>query len=146
IGLPIEAPLAIGNNGWIYGATRSVNSVAHAFAINPVTATIVWQIDVPFNNDAAVGVVVSPVIDQEGFVYVARYGHGLAKLDPGTGDTKLIWNTDGKLCQAPTLLQNGLLLVGQSFFPDISHSELTAFKTDVQSAAPPVWTSTGTAG
>src|SRR5204863_9860159 len=54
--------------------------------------------------------------------------------------------TQGKLCQAPTLLQNGLLLVGQSFFPDSSHSELTAFNTHVRSAAPPVWTSTGTAG
>ena len=28
IGRPIEAPLVIGNNGWVYGATRSVNGVA----------------------------------------------------------------------------------------------------------------------
>ena len=70
----------------------------------------------------------------------------LAQFDGNTGDEPLFWQTQGKLCQAPTLLQNGLLLVGQSFFPDSSHSELTAFNTHVRSAAPPVWTSTGTAG
>jgi hypothetical protein len=96
----------------LYGATRDntgQNNSHISFAINPVTATIAWQQPgIPGSIDPAdtVGVVVSPVIDQEGFVYVAGYGHGLAKLDPGTGDTVLIWNTDGKLCQAPTLLQN----------------------------------------
>src|SRR5207249_10701081 len=89
LGKPIEATLAIGQNGWLYVATRSIENIQVAgivAAVNPVTHTVQWQV---VGSDNGIGYVASPVIDQSGFVYAAVFGgiggHEVRKFDPNVG-------------------------------------------------------------
>jgi probable HAF family extracellular repeat protein len=123
VGAPIEATLAIGANGWLYGCTRFVNGNANsgrAFAINPGKAisnpsqAIEWSVQYSASQP---GFLVGPIIDQSGFVYVANYHERIIRIDPETGQDLHFWHVGGtgaKFCQTPALNQDGLILVGTS--------------------------------
>jgi len=59
---------------------------------------------------------VGPVIDQAGFIYASHFGlHVVFKIDPLNGTEKAAsGNLVGKLCQTPSINQNGLLIIGTS--------------------------------
>jgi len=109
---PIEASIAIGQNGILYVGTR-VHPVTHIggamYAINPVTHSKLWsQVE-----GGHAGYIASPVIDQSGFIYAAHFDNFVRKLNPADGTTLQTWsNLGGKLCQTPSLKQNGLLIIG----------------------------------
>src|SRR5437660_767566 len=78
---PVEATIAIGQNGILYVGTR-VHPVTHIggamYAINPVTHTKVWSQVV--GGDA--GYIASPILDQTGFIYASHFDRTLRKLQP----------------------------------------------------------------
>ena len=126
-GEPIESTPAIGENGWIYVATRSAlvgNEIArsHVYAIDPARATanpnnavekIVWiseEID-----PAEPGVIAGLVLDQCGTVLVPAFHSFVLRLNGVTGEQLGgVLYTLGKLCQTPALNRNGMLIVGTS--------------------------------
>lgn len=126
IGRPMEATLAIGSDGWLFAATRTADDSrtpesdveARVVAINPAKAAqnpsqaIEWE--VPANAAGGPGYLASPVIDQGGFVYAAEFHNYVVKLHPKTGATLKIWSPGGKICQTPSLNQDGLLILGTS--------------------------------
>ncbi len=135
-GRPIEATLAIGRDGWLYAATRNADDSrtpaddvnAHVVAINPAKAlanpdfAIEWEANAWFAS-AGPGYLASPVIDQGGFVYVAEFHNYVLKLHPATGGVLNWWSPGGKICQTPSLTQDGLLIVGTSMGSSGNSSE-----------------------
>ncbi len=127
IALEVEAPPAIGPNGWVYVGTRQYRipsqpfaGPAHAFAIDPTlpsSVAIKWQNPVPTAagvGQTNYGVIASPVVDRQGYVYFADFAHVLTRWNALTGVEEKTMGTPGKNCQAPTLLQEGTLLLGTS--------------------------------
>src|SRR5439155_13028910 len=81
---PVEATIAIGQNGILYVGTRvhPVTLIGGAmYAINPVTHTKVWSQVVGGNA----GYVASPVLDQAGFIYAPHFDKTVRKLNPADG-------------------------------------------------------------
>ena len=125
IGRPMEATLAIGSDGWLFAATRTADDSrtsesdveARVVAINPAKAAqnpsqaIEWEVPA-FTGGP--GYLASPVIDQGGFVYVAEFHNHVVKLHPKTGASLQTWVPGGKICQTPSLNQDGLLILGTS--------------------------------
>ncbi|MFM7102893.1 MAG: hypothetical protein ACKO3N_17180, partial [Verrucomicrobiota bacterium] len=124
LGRPIEASLAIGSDGWLYGATREATDyvtsfqVGKVFAINPgaytvgnPAAAIMWSVA---NGSGPLSYLASPLIDQGGFVYFTDFGHKVRKHHPGTGTELKSWSMPGKLCQTPAINQYGHLFLGLS--------------------------------
>ncbi len=128
---PIEASLAIGTDGRLYGGTREAidyaSNSAHvgiAFAINPgeytvgnPSAAIKWTVQ---DGSGPLSYIASPLIDQSGFVYLTDFGHHVRKyhpltgVDPDTGAVLKDWYLAGKLCQTPAINQYGQLFLGIS--------------------------------
>jgi probable HAF family extracellular repeat protein len=125
VGRPLEATLAIGSDGWLFAATRTADDSrtpesdvgARVVAINPAKAAqnpyqaIEWEVPDTWGGP---GYLASPVIDQGGFVYAAEFHNYVVKLHPKTGATLQAWSPGGKICQTPSLNQDGLLIVGTS--------------------------------
>lgn len=125
VGRPMEATLAIGGDGWLFAATRTADDSrtleydvgAAVVAINPAKAAqnpsqaIEWEAP---NSGGAPGYLASPVIDQGGFVYAAEFHNHVVKRHPKTGTTLQTWLPGGKICQTPSLNQDGLLILGTS--------------------------------
>lgn len=128
IGHPIEASLAIGADGFLYGGTRESANYNNnglggiAFAINPALYTlsnpslaIVWTAV----ESGPVGYIASPLIDQSGFVYLTSFAHWVRKYHPkvsasGVGVELASWYLPGKNCQTPAINQQGFLFAGCS--------------------------------
>lgn len=146
IGTQIEASLAIGENGWLYGATRlnATLQASTAFAINPTTAAIVWSQDVT-GSFIGPGVVASPVIDQGGVVYIAEFDDFVRSFDAITGTPLKSFQVFGKFCQTPSINQDGLMIVGTSkdSGPNPEKRAIRAFHTGqappMGGPVPPLW-------
>jgi probable HAF family extracellular repeat protein len=122
---PVEATPAIGENGWLYVATRSssgVGSISHLYAIDPsreaanhqdAQEKIVWSsFHLDWNEP---GVIAGLVVDQCGTVMVPIFHSLLYRFDGTSGEMKGdALFTNWKLCQAPALNRNGLLILGTS--------------------------------
>jgi len=139
---PVEATIAIGQDGTLYAGTRVNHNNAFGgtiYAINPTTAAIVWSSLSAGGNGA--GFIASPVIDQSGFIYAAEFGETVDKLDPATGTSVKSWmNLNAKLCQTPSINQDGLLIVGLSAFPGLGEvNKIAAFKTGDTTLTGPLW-------
>ncbi|PYK96847.1 MAG: hypothetical protein DME19_18350 [Verrucomicrobia bacterium] len=136
---PVEATIAIGQNGILYVGTR-VHPDTHIggtmYAINPVTHTKLWTQVV----GADVGYIASVVIDQSGFIYASHFGNTVRKLNPADGTTAQSWVLQGKVCQTPSLNQNGLLILGVSLFPGSPEvNEVEAIKIGDPNLFEPIW-------
>ena len=127
-GEPIEATPAIGENGWIYVATRTVpglpggNAYSHLYAIDPTVATnnpddahekLKWHTETLGNIQP--GTIGGLVVDWCGVVYVTDfYGDVVFGFDGTSGELKFSLGLGGKPCQAPALNRNGMLFLGTS--------------------------------
>ncbi|MBI2926169.1 MAG: PQQ-binding-like beta-propeller repeat protein [Verrucomicrobia bacterium] len=128
-GEPIEATPAIGENGWIYVATRTVpglpggDAVSHLYAIDPTVSAanpddaaekLVWpSADIPVGTQP--GTIGGLVVEWCGVVYVTDfYGDVVFGFDGTTGERKISHYLGGKPCQAPGLNRNGMLYLGTS--------------------------------
>jgi outer membrane protein assembly factor BamB len=125
VGRPIEASLAIGSDGWVFVATRHADdsrtpesdAKAAVLAINPAKAAfnpsqaIEWE---NAHDTFGVGYLASPVIDQGGFVYTAEFHNEVKRWHPKSGVVLKSWVPGGKICQTPSLNQDGLLILGTS--------------------------------
>ncbi|PYJ58658.1 MAG: hypothetical protein DME24_15350 [Verrucomicrobia bacterium] len=144
---PVEATIAIGQNGILYVGTRvhPVTLIGGAmYAINPVTHTKVWSQVVGGNA----GYVASPVLDQAGFIYAPHFDKTVRKLNPADGTTVQTWSDlGGKLCQTPSINQNGLLIIGTSAFPGhLEVNEVAAIKISDPNSSVPYWELTQVGG
>lgn len=119
---PAEASPAIAANGFVYVGTRTAGGTVGALhAINPAMAginpnlLIQWCRDIPRNAEQEfVGYLASPVVDQSGHIYAAAFGELVLKHHPENGSVVHEWLAGGKICQTPTINQDGLLIVGVS--------------------------------
>jgi probable HAF family extracellular repeat protein len=125
VGRPIEASLAIGSDGWVFVATRHADdsrtpesdAKAAVLAINPAKAAfnpsqaIEWE---NTHNTHGVGYLASPVIDQGGFVYTSEFHNEVKRWHPKSGVVLTSWVPGGKICQTPSLNQDGLLILDTS--------------------------------
>jgi probable HAF family extracellular repeat protein len=143
---PVEATLAIGQDGTLYAATRvnvEANVGGKVYAINPVTQAVVWTFQ---GVGARPGFVASPVVDQAGFIYAPDFGESLFKLHPADGTVEQGWGLNGKLCQTPSINQNGLLIIGISKFKPTEHDAIAAIKIDDPNLGAPYWEITQVGG
>lgn len=145
---PIEATMAIGANGLLYVATRAVpgnNVSGRVRAIDPTTRTVTWVND---SSDNTVGYVASPVIDQVGYVYGTVFGgtHEIRKIDPSSGGVLQLWYFSGKLCQTPSINQNGLLIVGVSAIDAGEVSKIAAININDPTTSTAFWEITQVGG
>ncbi|MBK9140084.1 MAG: PQQ-binding-like beta-propeller repeat protein [Verrucomicrobia bacterium] len=121
-GEPVESAPAIGENGWIYVATRTTTvTFSHLYAIDPnrepanqnnaveKTAWFSGPLD-----DLEPGVIAGLALDQSGRVIVPAYHSMLYLFDGASGQFIEGIFTKGKLCQTPALNRNGLVIVGTS--------------------------------
>lgn len=136
---PIEATLAIGQDGTLYAVTRHHNGYGGTiYAITPGTTSAVtrWSMN---REGVAPGFVASPVIDQSGFVYVSLFHSYLEQHDPETGGIPHYWSLPGKLCQTPSINQNGLLIVGVSkmHVENEEFNEIAGIRIDDRSSIAP---------
>jgi outer membrane protein assembly factor BamB len=92
----IEAPLALGTNGWLYVGTRNIaptntdNFMAVLLAIDPSQSTnsaLRWVVHVG-NDDGGYdkGILASPILDRAGFVYATDWGHHIEQFDAQVGN------------------------------------------------------------
>jgi probable HAF family extracellular repeat protein len=139
---PVEATIAIGQNGILYVGTRGTSSaLATMYAIAAVTHTIVWS-----NPFGGFGFIASPVIDQSGNIYAAHFDNQLFKLSATDGSQLQSWFLSGKLCQTPSLNQNGLLIIGVSSFGESEVNEIAAINIGDPNTVSPLWEITQTGG
>ena len=125
----IEASPALGANGWLYVATRNFGDVKHndthfevLVAIDPSGPTVKWIGQMNHSeDDADLGAIAAPVLDRAGFVYGTVFANDIEQFDALTGARYRFWTGGnlggeliGKLCQTPSLTEDGLLLVAQS--------------------------------
>jgi outer membrane protein assembly factor BamB len=116
----IETAPAVSTSGVLYFATWA----AKLFAIDPArrnpgapagnaAETLLWQQPASlyyFGQESLVRT--SPVLDNEGNVFVATYSYGLNKVDALTGASKGTKTTWGKNCMTPMLDRAGRILFG----------------------------------
>ncbi len=145
---PVEATIALGRDGILFVATRANPEFSgvggNVYAIDPVTHAVVW----PFTPGGDVGFIASPVIDQSGFVYAAHFDHNIYKLKAANGFSLQSWFIPaGKLCQTPSINQNGLLIFGVSAMGGLGEvSEIAAVNTADPNSFSPLWEITQTGG
>jgi outer membrane protein assembly factor BamB len=112
---PIEATVALSAQGRVYVATRQTEANPAAggrvFGLDAATGTLLWTSSV---QEGIPGIIASPVIDRMGFVYVAAYHDKVWKFDPANGTLLHVWYAFGKMCQTPSIAQDGTLIVGTS--------------------------------
>jgi probable HAF family extracellular repeat protein len=125
LGAPVEASPAIGANGWIYVGTRMVlvNQTwvgGNLHGIDPTIPSVMWS-DFLSPHGGPPGLIASPVIDRDGFVYQAEYHDFIWKLDPWLGDQfEFPFWSDGiaKHCQPLAITHDGLMILGTSMGKD----------------------------
>jgi len=140
---PVEATIAIGQDGILYAATRAdifTGIGGNVYAINPVTHAQVWMSSLGASD---AGFVASPVIDQSGFIYAPHQHDTVFKLHPADGTPVQFWNVGpGKLCQTPSINQNGLLIIGVSKFKDDEINKIAAIRIGDPTSTQPYWSIT----
>jgi probable HAF family extracellular repeat protein len=152
---PVEATASLDERGFVYVGTRQTAGTGSGgggavYCINPSASApsnpqqrIVWRYS---TGDTSVGCLTSPIIDQSGYVYAAAWGlHSVVRLHPDTGSIVGSWGISGKLCQTPSINQNGLLIVGESKYEPTEVDAITGIDTASPSGSA-AWSVTSVGG